>query len=289
MMMEPARFHSNPQTMETNSYQAPDPNNIDPVHQQAVIEYRRFRDRLVEAGVIVVSTLGQAASPDDIFCNNWVATLAGGQMVLYPMLAENRRIERRADILDYLGKSYEVALDLSAEEHKGRYLESTGAHWLDRVNKVAYIALSPRANRELAQVWCDHFGYEPVFFNTLNHAGKPVYHTDVLMYIGTTVAGICADCILESDRKRVLDKLSQTHDVVEISMDQLRSFCGNTLELIGSGGRKILVMSAQAYQAYTQAQKDKLLQHVEEIIYSDIETIEKYGGGSARCMLLELH
>jgi hypothetical protein len=289
MMMEPVCFHSNPQTMETNTYQEKDPQDISPVHTQAVREFRGLRDVLVENGVIVVSTVGQAASPDDIFCNNWVATLSGSRMVLYPMLAENRRLERRSDVMEFLGRFYDISLDMSAEELKGRYLESTGSHWLDRVNQRAYIALSPRTNKELALKWCEHFEYEPVFFNTKNHAGKPVYHTDVLMYIGTGVAGICSSCIVPEDRTRVLDQLSKTHDIVDISMEQLRRFCGNTLEVIGTGDQKLLVMSKQAYEAYDEKQKTALLKHVDKIIYSDIATIEKYGGGSARCMLLELH
>ena len=287
MMMEPARFHANPQTKETNTYQYDDPADISPVHQQAVAEYRALRDLLVSKGIIVVSTFGQEASPDDVFCNNWVSTLSGGRMTLYPMLADNRRIERRPDLLEFLGKMYTQVLDLSTEELNGKFLESTGSHWLDRVNKIAYIGLSSRTNQELAQRWCDHYGFEPVFFNTKNHAGKPVYHSDVMMYIGTKVVGICAECILPEDRQRVLDKLAEHRDIVEISMDQLKSFCGNSLEVKGHD-KNYLVMSEQAYNAYTQEQKNKLLQYVDSILYSDISTIEKYGGGSARCMLLEL-
>ncbi|MCB9964270.1 MAG: hypothetical protein H6855_00310 [Rhodospirillales bacterium] len=289
MMMEPALFHSNPETMETNTYQAEDPENISPIHIQAVQEFRGLRDRLVEAGVIVVTAYGQAASPDDIFCNNWVATLSDRRMVLYPMLAKNRRIERRTDILEFLGRFYEVALDLSAEEQAGRYLESTGSHWLDRVNRIAYCGLSARTNKDLAERWCRTFEFEPVFFNTANHVGKPVYHTDVLMYIGSSVAGICSSCLLPEDRTRVLDKLSRHHDIVDLSLEQLRRFCGNSLEVRGTNDRKILAMSQQAYNAYTDSQKAALLKHVDEIVYSDISTIETYGGGSARCMLLELH
>lgn len=289
MMMEPVGFHSNPQTMETNTYQAENPNDLSEITSKAIKEFRGLRDRLVEAGVIVVTALGHKASPDDIFCNNWVATLSEGRMILYPMLAENRRIERRDHIMEYLGHFYDVAMDVSYEEQRGRYLESTGSHWLDRVNKVAYFALSPRTNKDLAQQWCDFFEFEPVFFHTKNHVGKPVYHTDVMMYIGTSIAGVCASCIIEEDRSYVLDRLSEHHDILDISMDQLRSFCGNSLELRGIDDKKIIAMSSAAYYAYTDDQKSLLLKHVDEIIHSDISTIETYGGGSARCMLLELH
>jgi|MDSW01.2.fsa_nt_gb hypothetical protein len=287
MMMEPAWFHSNPQTKETNTYQDDDPSDVNKIHKKAVEEYRALRDLLVTKGVLIASTFGQKESPDDTFCNNWVSTQSGGKMTLYPMLAENRRIERRADLLEFLHHMYDDVLDLSAEEENGKFLESTGAHCLDRVNKVAYFSLSSRCNQELAQRWCDHYGYEPVFFNTKNHAGKPVYHTDVMLYIGETMAGICAECIVPEDRERVMAKMRKYHDVVEISMDQLMKFCGNALEVKGFG-KSYLVMSEQAYNAYTDEQKSQILKHVDEILYSDIETIEQYGGGSARCMLLEL-
>ncbi len=289
MMMEPVGFHSNPETMETNTYQAKDPSDLTSIKQQVVQEFRNLRDRLVETGVIVVTALGHQDSPDDIFCNNWVATLSGGRMILYPMLAKNRRIERRDHIMEYLGRSYDVAMDLSYEEKDERFLESTGSHWLDRENKIAYFALSPRTNRDLAEQWCEFFGFETIFFNTLNHAGKPVYHTDVMMYIGTSVAGICGDCIIEEDRKLVLDTLSEHREIVDISMEQLRNFCGNSLEVRGADDKKILAMSTTAYNAYRDDQKAILLKHVDEIIHSNITTIEMYGGGSVRCMLLELH
>ena len=289
MMMEPAGFHSNPQTMATNTYQSEDPQDVSSVHRQAVEEFRRIRDHLVEAGVIVVTAIGQYESPDAVFCNNWVATLSGRRMALYPMLAENRRIERRPDIMAFLKDSYDVALDMSGEEERGCFLESTGSHWLDRVNGIAYFALSPRTDEDLAKQWCQHFDFEPIFFHTTNHVGKPVYHTDVMMYIGTSFTGICADCIYPEDKSRVLDKIAEYRDIVEITPQQLRRFCGNSLELRGTGGKKLLAMSKSAYDAYSEDQKSHILKHVDEIVYSDIPTIEKYGGGSVRCMLLELH
>ena len=132
-------------------------------------------------------------------------------------------------------------------------------------------------------------GFEAVMFRTKNHVGKPVYHTDVMMYIGSGYAGICSACIIEEDRKRVVDSLSQHREVVDLSMEQLKAFCGNSLELIGTGGAKKLVMSSGAYAALNENQKQTLLKYVSEIVHTDISTIEKYGGGSARCMLLELH
>lgn len=289
MVMEPLGFHSNTETKETNTYQFDDPNDVHAVQKAARLEFRRFRDVLVDKGIFVTTILGQVASPDDIFCNNWVSTLGDGSLVYYPMLAPNRQIERRPEIMQMLESRYRVALDLSPYEKEGRYLESTGSLWIDRVNKIVYSALSPRTDEGLARLWCDTLGYELVTFNTKNHVGKPVYHTDVMMFIGTGYVGICAECIVEQDRARVIGKLAQTHEVVELTLAQLQSFCGNALELLGHNNEPKLVMSAAAFGALTGAQKAVFLKYVGEIVYADIQNIEKYGGGSARCMLLELH
>ena len=288
MMMEPINFHSNTETMATNTYQHPDPNDIHSVQNMAVREFRAFRDTLVECGIMVTTMIGQHGSPDDIFCNNWVATFHGGELVYYPMLAPNRQRERRPEIMQILEQTYDVALDLSAHENDGKFLESTGSHWCDRVNKIAYAGLSARTNPALLKIWADKMGYELITFETKNHAGIPVYHTDVLMYIGSGYAGVCLDCILPHDRDRVISKLSKTHEIIDLSMDQLKSFCGNSLELRGTNDQKFLVMSSGAHSALRDDQKTKLLNYVDDIVHADITTIETYGGGSARCMLLEL-
>lgn len=289
MVMEPAGFLSNPQTRETNTYQSENPADMAGMQNEARREFRAFRDMLVEKGVIMTTALGQAVCPDDIFCNNWVSTHAGGKMILYPMLAENRRTERRPELMDMLRQSYEILLDLSAHEQEGRFLESTGSLAMDRINGRIYCALSARTDRGLAEKAARALGYEIVFFDTRNHAGKPVYHTDVMMFIGTGYAGICADCIVPEQRKQVIDTLAKTHDVILLSMDQMRHFCGNALEVRGHQDAKMLVMSAQAHRALEADQKKIILSHVQEIVSSDLSTIEIYGGGSARCMLLELH
>lgn len=293
MVMEPAGFLSNPQTQETNTYQAENPADLTNVQNAARREFRALRDQLVEKGVIVTTTLGRAACPDDVFCNNWVSTHAGKtgrrQMILYPMLADNRRTERRPELLDMLRQSYDVLLDLAAHENQGRFLESTGSLAMDRVNGRIYSALSARTDKALAEQAARALGYEIVFFDTRNHVGKPVYHTDVMMFIGTGYAGICADCIVPEQRRAVIDTLANTHEIVLLSMDQMRSFCGNALEVRGTGDQPFLVMSQQAHNALQADQKKILLTHVKEILSSDLKTIETYGGGSARCMLLELH
>lgn len=294
MMMEPVAFHSNPETRDTNTYQADDPKDVGGINAAAVAEFRALRDALVEAGVIVTTVIGQAASPDDIFCNNWVSTHAddngAASMVLYPMLAPNRRIERRPELLDLLSGTYKTALDLSAEENAGRFLESTGSLALDRVNKRAYVALSPRTNIDLAQKWCDVMGFELITFNTKNHVGKPVYHSDVLMFIGTKMIGLCVECLVPEDRARIVGRIRETHTLMEITMDQLRSFCGNALELRGTGDKRLLAMSGAAHAALIPDQIKMISENFDAgIVSSPIPTIEKYGGGSCRCMLLEMH
>lgn len=285
MMMEPEEFHANPQTMATNSYQHEDKEAIAAIQQKAVAEFRAFRDLLVENGVAVTTVYGQKGCPDDIFCNNWVSTHAGGKMVFYPMLADNRRTERRPDLIAILRKMYHQEFDLSAYEQEGKFLESTGAMWMDRVNKIAYQGRSMRSHEELAKKWCDEFGYRHFPFDT-EHRGKPVYHSDVMMWIGTNLAGVCSECLKSRD---LVEDLRKYREVVEFSNDQMAAFCGNSLEVIGRNNERMLVMSATGYRTLTPVQKDMIHRHYPKVLSPEISTIEYYGGGSARCMLLELH
>ena len=293
MVMEPVAFRANEQTRSTNSYQSDNPDNLNPVQEAAKSEFRGLRDTLAEAGVIMTTTLGKHDCPDDVFCNNWVSTHLNDDgkrsMVLYPMLADNRRTERRPELIEWLGRSYETALDLSQYENTNKYLESTGSLAMDRVNKRAFCALSSRSDQELAEKFCENMGYELHRFQTENHEGKPVYHTDVMMFIGTGYIGICLECILPEDRKRILSEVEKYHTVIELSMEQLRQFAGNALEIRGGSGQTFLAMSNAAEQSLTPTQKQNIRKHVTDILSAPIPTIEKYGGGSVRCMLLELH
>lgn len=292
MVMEPGLFHANPQTMPTNSYQHKDEEDQRTIHDKAVAEFRAFRDMLAEKGVVITTTKGVPESPDDIFCNNWVSTHQNPdgktRMVLYPMLAENRQIERRDDLIQFLKRTYKDVQDFSLHERHGKFLESTGALCLDRVNRVAYHARSDRSHDELAAMWCKMNGFTHASFNT-SHRGKPVYHTDVVMWVGTKLAGICSECL---ENRGVIDMLSQTHDVIEFTNEQMEKFCGNSLQIIGypdgKTAEEMLVMSASGYGALTGEQKAKIGEYYKTVITPSIPTIEYYGGGSARCMLLEL-
>lgn len=286
-LIEPVIFVYNSQTASTNDYQMDAHESPDDVNRQALAEFRQFRNKLVDAGVYVTTLRGDRHCPDAIF-PNWFSTHDDRTLVIYPMLVENRRRERLPHMISFLRQSYALKLDMSPEELSGRALESTGSLVLDRVNMVAYIARSLRTDEGLARTWCQRMGYEPIFFDTTNHAGKPVYHTDVVMWIGTNVAGICAGAITESDRARVIAKLSQTHEVVEFDQLQLRSFCGNALEVKGDDDQPFLVMSERAYGTLTSEQLSRLNRYYSRIITSPLTTIETYGGGSARCMIQEL-
>lgn len=283
-MLEPVDFYANPQTFETNAYQHEDSKDTKAIQQRALAEFRAFRDMLVTNGVAVTTVQGQKGCPDDIFCNNWVSTHEARRMVLYPMLADNRKIERREDLFDLIRKSYTDVMNFSLHEQQGKYLESTGALCLDRVNKIAYVARSPRSDEDLAKLWCQTMGYTLAAFDT-EHDGKPVYHTDVVMWIGTDVAGICSGCLKD---KSIVDALKKNRDVVEFTNDQMKSFCGNALEVVANTGEKKLVMSAAGFNSLTPDQKKSLGKHYKTVIQPNIPTIEYYGGGSARCMLLEM-
>jgi hypothetical protein len=156
------------------------------------------------------------------------------------------------------------------------------------VNKIAYAALSPRTSKEVAKKWADIMGYELVTFNTMSHTGQAVYHTDLVMYIGTDMVGLCAPAIVEEDRERVLGRLKETREVLEFEEGQLVSFCGNSLEVLGTGNERMLALSSAAHDSLTGAQRETMQKHFTKLIHSPLPTLEKYGGGSARCTLMEL-
>lgn len=288
LMIEPAAFYTNPQTTDTNVYQIKgDDLPREEIFSAAMAEFKTFRDLLTSNGVIVTTALGYEECPDMVF-PNWMSTHQDGTFILYPMLNENRRAEIAPEIIDVFKHGYTRQIDWREYTDQDLFLESTASIVSDHVNKVGYAGLSARTTPEMVEKWGALMGYEIVMFDTQSHAGKPVYHTDFLMYIGTEMVGICAECIAEKDRSHVLEKLAQTHQVMEISMDQLKANCGNALEIIGKDDEKMLTMSDAAYKALTAAQLGFLTNHYETILHADLQTLEKYGGGSARCMLMEI-
>ncbi|MCX6184534.1 MAG: arginine deiminase-related protein [Flavobacterium sp.] len=298
LMIRPVAFRMNEQTAVNNYYQKVLDNLLPAtVNAKAQQEFDAFVTKLQAVGVdvTVVDDTLDPDTPDSIFPNNWISFHQNGDVVLYPMFAENRRSERREEILDILedkGFHIENIVDYTSAETDGFYLEGTGSLLLDRANGIAYCALSPRADEELFIEFCEDFDMAPVIFNayqTINNERKLIYHTNVMMCLGTTFAVICADCIDDKqERKFVLEQLKKSSkEVILISENQVNNFAGNMLELVGANQQKLLVMSAAAHQSLTADQLAKLEKHA-QIVSSSLDTIEACGGGSARCMMAEI-
>lgn len=298
LMIRPVAFRMNEQTAVNNYYQKVlDGLSKETVNAKAQEEFDALAQKLKMAGlhVIVVDDTLEPDTPDSIFPNNWISMHENGDVVLYPMFAENRRGERREAILDILedeGFVIEEIMDYSSAEADGFYLEGTGSIVLDRENGKAYCALSPRADEELFIEFCEDFEYSPVLFEafqTVNGERKLIYHTNVMLCIGDTFAVICADCIDDKkERKMVMDSLrGDEKEIILITEAQVACFAGNMLEVKGAEDRRFLVMSESAHQSLTKKQIAQLEEHV-TIISSNLDTIEACGGGSARCMLAEI-
>jgi hypothetical protein len=267
------------------------------VNAKAQQEFDAFVEKLKAVGVnvIVVEDTLNPDTPDSIFPNNWISFHENGDIALFPMFAENRRLERREDILDILeekGFVIDNIMDYTSAEDDDFFLEGTGSILLDRENGKAYCALSPRADEELFIEFCEDFDLFPVIFKafqTVDGERKLIYHTNVMMCIGETFAVICADSIDDKkERKMVIDSLKgDDKEVIYITEEQVDNFAGNMLELKGANDRRYLVMSQAAYKCLTKKQIAQLEEHV-TILSSSLDTIEACGGGSARCMMAEI-
>ncbi len=296
MMIRPVRFESNPLTAVSNRFQGK--NDLNPATQQAAAarEFDTLVSALRDAGieVIVIDDTREPHTPDAIFPNNWISMHADGRVVLYPMEAENRRTERRMDIVDYLGneggRQIAELVDLSSHENSGHYLEGTGSMVLDRVNRVTYACVSTRTHLDPLGDFAQRMGYDVVAFEAVDSGGVPIYHTNVLMNIGEQVAVICDEAIPREDqRQAVLARLRETgHEVVLLSYAQLDAFAGNMLELRNNDGERVLAMSQQAYDSLDKEQRAVLAAY-SRIVSVAINSIESSAGGSVRCMLAEVH
>jgi hypothetical protein len=298
VMIRPVAFRMNEQTAINNYYQKVlDGLLPETVNAKAQQEFDTFVDKLRAVGVqvIVVNDTLNPDTPDSVFPNNWISFHENGDVALYPMFAENRRAERREEILDLLedeGFRIDNIMDYTEAEQDGVFLEGTGSLLLDRANGKAYCALSPRADEELFIEFCEDFDFAPVVFEAFQTVGgerKLIYHTNVMMCLGETFAVICADCIDDKkERKMVLDNLkTDNKEVILISEEQVNNFAGNMLEVKGTDDKRYLVMSASAHQSLTPKQVAQLEKHA-TILSSSLDTIEACGGGSARCMMAEI-
>lgn len=298
LMIRPVAFRMNEQTAVNNYYQKVIDSLLpETVNAKAQQEFDAFVEKLRAVGVnvVVVDDTTDTDTPDSIFPNNWVSFHENADVALYPMFAENRRTERREEILDLLeekGFTIENIVDYTSAEEDNIFLEGTGSIVLDRQNQKAYCALSPRADEELLIEFCEDFEYTPIIFEayqTVDGERKLIYHTNVMMCVGETFAVICADCIDDKkERKMVLDNLKQDgKEVILLTEAQLNNFAGNMLQVRGADNKSYLVMSDSARQVLTKDQVAKIEKHT-EILTANLDTIEACGGGSARCMMAEV-
>ena len=296
LMVRPASFGFNRQTAASNPFQqSAGPAADSEAQRLALVEFDGLARNLQRAGVEVLIAADTAVpdKPDAIFPNNWVSFHFDGTVALYPLMAANRRWERREDILEQVVREgrFHVSrtIDLTHREAEGKFLEGTGSLVLDRAHRVAYANPSPRTDLDVLGEFAQLLDYELVTFEACDGAGQPVYHTNVVMAIGAGFAVACGEAIAQPlHRNAVFNKLrSAGHDIVDISLRQMQDFAGNVLELSAAGGPAI-VLSATALHSLTSAQKRILESHA-QLLPAAIPTIERIGGGGVRCMLAELH
>jgi hypothetical protein len=296
LMIRPVRFAGNVQTEESNRFQSRDRSLTAAAAQEAAAaEFEALAGSLRAAGVgvHVVDDTHEPHTPDSIFPNNWVSFHADGTVVLYPMLAPNRRLERRDDVLAALSAEHGFrmrrVIDLSPHEHGGKFLEGTGSLVLDRMHRIAYACVSPRTDLDVLGDFAQQLDYDVVAFEARDAQGAAIYHTNVLMCVGARFAAVCLESIRERERAGVLDALRTTgRAVLDLTLEQMGEFAGNMLELQSASGEPIVAMSSRAQAALTPAQRELLRAHSGAIVASPIPTIETLGGGSVRCMLAEI-
>ncbi|MFP8896108.1 citrulline utilization hydrolase CtlX [Chryseobacterium sp. EZn1] len=295
LMIEPIAFGYNAETAKNNYFQVEQTGSD--IQSKALAEFNTFVGKLREKGinVITIKDTLDPHTPDSIFPNNWVSFHKDGKVVLYPMFASNRRVERREDIIESIkDQGFEVAEidDWSFSETQGHFLEGTGSMIFDHDNKIAYGSVSLRLDEKLFREFCTKYGFTPVVFHSFQTVGTerlPIYHTNVMMCVADKFVVICLDCIDdELERGKVVEAIKGSRkEIIEISEEQMQQFAGNMLQVQNKEGKKFLVMSQTAYQSLTPEQVAAIEKYC-EIIYSDLNTIEVNGGGSARCMLAEV-
>ena len=296
-MVRPVNFRMNEETAVNNYFQEDLQIKQEEINKQAQGEFDAFVEKLTKVGVnvVVVDDVKEEDTPDSIFPNNWVSFHQSGRVGIYPMFAENRRRERRMEFFEQLesrGFKIDEVIDYTEAEDEDVFLEGTGSLILDRVNRKAYCALSPRADEELLIEFCEDFEFTPVIFNSYQDvSGKrmPIYHTNVMMCVAEDFAVICADSIDDpKERKNVLKHLKEDgKEIIRISEVQIHEFAGNMLQVKGANDKKYLVMSATALKSLNKGQINAIEKHC-EILSADLNTIETCGGGSARCMMAEV-
>jgi len=292
-MIRPGRFYPNPETAADNAFQRDADRGSDALTLAARNEFDAAVQTLRAAGVNVhvFEDTAEPEKPDAVFPNNWISMHDDGRIALFPMYSALRRRERRQDIVEELGKHYRVTevIDYSAFEEEGCCLEGTGSLVFDHLNNIAYASLSNRSNPKVIERFANDFSYEPVTFTSTGSNGQPIYHTNVMMCIGTAFAMVGLKMIgNKAERQQVRAHLEKTgKEIVELSADQIANFAGNALELHNTSGEKLLVLSSRAARALTEEQREKLSRYA-RLVLLELPTIE-LGGGSARCMIATIH
>jgi len=293
LMIRPGRFYPNPETAADNAFQRNRHLGSDALTLMARKEFDAAVQTLRAAGVNVhvFEDTAEPEKPDAVFPNNWISTHHDGRIALFPMYSALRRRERRQDIVEELRKHYRVTevIDYSPFEDEGCDLEGTGSLVFDHVNKIAYVSLSNRSNPKVIQRFADDFSYEPVIFTSIGPNGEPIYHTNVMMCIGTAFAMVGLEMIPnKAERQELRSRLEKTgKEIVELSADQIANFAGNTIELQNKSGEKLLVLSSRAARALTKEQRKTLTRYA-RLLPLELPTIE-LAGGSARCMMATIH
>ncbi len=294
LMVRPAHFGFNEETAQSNAFQQRDTAlSVADIQIQAKKEFDNFVKKLRNKGiqVVVANDSDKPVKTDAVFPNNWITLHDDGTLILYPMNAPSRRAERDAEIIDLLEKKFEVKQKIHFEHYEqvGKYLEGTGSMILDRMHKMTYACISPRTDIDLLDAFCSAMHFERSAFTAVDANGKDIYHTNVMMALAETFVVICLDAVVKPEERAALVKQFENtgKEIVEISFAQMNRFAGNMLQVRNNADQTFLVMSAQAYQSLNKTQIAQIERHT-QILYADIGTIEKFGGGSARCMMAEI-
>ena len=281
-MVRPDYFGPNIQTAASNVFQK---NSGD--ISNCLLEWEAMKDTLIFEGIEVIEFEAIKNAPDAIF-PNWFTTYSNQTLDLFPMEAPNRQLERANPSLNHLLHEYKIEIDFTEMELKGLALESTSSLVLDRINNIAYCSISSRSNLNLARDWAARKGFELIAFHS-SYLNTPIYHTNVVMWIGTSIAGICEDAINDDDLIIIKETLQQDKQILNLTIDQLGAYCGNMLEIKNKKDELLLLMSQSANHALTDRQKEALQEFYTKLVIVDLANIEKIGGGSARCMVQELY
>lgn len=290
LLIRPVNFGFNAETAVNNSFQV---NSTGNVQQKALIEFDGLVSLLAEnkLSLTVIADTEIPHTPDSIFPNNWISFHEDGTVIIYPMFAANRRLEKKPHILDKLKEIFHITAvkDLSRYETENLFLEGTGSMVLDRENRIAYASLSPRTDKHILDEFCSMAGYTPCSFTSMDNSGNPIYHTNVMMCVAANFAVICLVAIRdEQERLMVSGSLTGSgKEIISISLQQMNAFAGNMLQVRNSEGELLLVMSSQAFDSLNKTQVSKL-EKFSRIIHTPLYTIESCGGGSARCMMAEI-